>query len=70
MEGDEESSPGSDLITAERKADKNAVHAYLDVIWLIMKQQERSVEGVVEEAGKPDNNNNVTSLTCWVSGVY
>lgn len=52
MEGDEESSPGSDLITAERKADKNAVHTYLNIICPIMKQQKHFVEGVVE-VGKP-----------------
>lgn len=53
MEGDEESSPGSDLITAERKADKNAVHTYLNIICLIMKQQKHFVEGAVEEVRKP-----------------
>lgn len=52
MEGDEESSPGSDLITAERKADKNAVHTYLNIICLVMKQQKHFVECVVE-VGKP-----------------
>lgn len=53
MEGDEESSPGSDLITAERKADKNAGHTYLNIICLIMKQQKHIVEGAAEEVGKP-----------------
>lgn len=48
MEGDEESSPGSDLITAERKADKNNVHTYLSIICLVMKQQKYFVEGVAE----------------------
>lgn len=71
MEGDEESSPGSDLITAERKADKNSGHTYLNIICLIMKQQKHFVEGAAEEVeNQYRRQEHYTSLTCLVSGVY
>lgn len=71
VEGDEESSPGSDLITAERKADKNSGHTYLNIICLIMKQQKHLWKVQLKKwENQYTRQEHYTSLTCLVSGVY
>lgn len=45
VEGEEESSPGSDLIRAEREAHENAVHTYFDIFGPIVKPQTRKLFG-------------------------